>query len=504
MEKSPNRPLTALQCYCLSLIFALSFMYKADFENHINTLQTVNNSVEIDVDEIWKIAKENLKLMIGVRDFSAIFGNTFLESCTNGLAQFSCDSEYKKEKIMRDYTAALKQALLKSSGYNLEIEINTRKEGIEKKRIEYEYHTPENVQALDLFSESEREKVQFEKALESSHLNPKYLFSNFIVGSNNRLAEAVAQAVVDDLGHAYNPVFFYGNTGLGKTHLMQAIGNEILKRDPSKKVVYISIEQFLNEMVDAIRTKRNEDFRNKYRAVDLLIIDDVQFVETYPRTQEELFHTFNTLYQANKQIVLASDRPPQEIKNITDRLRSRFQGGMVADIQAPDYETRIAILRQTLVDRGSSIPDEYIEFIAKNIETNIRELEGALTKVLSLFKLGVNPTFDDIAKILQVDIDYKRKKITPSKVITAVSEIFGIKQSDIKGNRRTSYVALCRQVVMYILRKELELPLESVAKEVNRKDHTTVIHAYDKIEEKMKQDERFKDKIHSCLKIIRE
>jgi len=287
---------------------------------------------------------------------------------------------------------------------------------------------------------------------------------------------------------------------------MQAIGNEVLNRDASKKVVYISIEQFLNEMVEAIRTKRNEDFRNKYRAVDLLMIDDVQFVETYPRTQEELFHTFNTLYQANKQIILASDRPPKEIKNITDRLRSRFQGGMVADIQAPDYETRMAILKQYLLEKNSSVevPEEFMQMIAKNIDKNVRELEGSLTKVLSLIKLGMNPTEEDIAKLLQIDLESKRKKITPMKVIKAVSDVFDVKISEIKGDRRTAYIAQCRQIVMYILRNELSMPLERVAKEVNRNDHTTVLHACEKIDLLKKKDPKFNERLNECYKIIRE
>ncbi len=285
---------------------------------------------------------------------------------------------------------------------------------------------------------------------------------------------------------------------------MQAIGNEVLKQDSSKKVVYTTTETFLNEMVDAIKTKRNDDFRNKYRTVDLLMIDDVQFVEMFPRTQEELFHTFNALYDSNKQIILASDRPPKEIKNITERLRTRFQGGMVADIQPPDYETRLAILQQSLEEKKLSIPEEHLEMIAKNIESNIRELEGALTKVSSLYRIGLNPNEEEVAKILQVDLDSKRKKITSSKVISTVSEVFDVKPSDIKGSRRTAYVAQCRQVVMYILRKELQLPLERVAKEVNRKDHTTVLHAYDKIEELVTKDNRFGERVDKCIQLLRE
>ena len=237
-----------------------------------------------------------------------------------------------------------------------------------------------------------------------------------------------------------------------------------------------------------------------------MIIDDVQFVETYPRTQEELFHTFNTLYQANKQIVLASDRPPKEIKNITDRLRSRFEGGMVADIQAPDYETRLAILQQMIIDKGSNVnvPKEYLDLIAKNVENNIRELEGALTKVLSLFKLGMNPTYEDIGRLLQIDLESKRKKISPAKVMKCVSESFDVKLADIKGDRRTAYIAQCRQIVMYILRNELGMPLERVAKEVNRKDHTTVLHACEKIKALREKDSRFNEKMQNCYKLIRE
>lgn len=488
------------------------YMNKAELDQYIKDIPkpTYNeNSTYTNTpnpDALWRSTKENLKLTIGTETFNNSFGGSYIENIANGVVQISCDSAYKKEKIFRDYSFALKEALKKSCGQNFDIEINLRENTMVKDKYKYEYHDPRSTQPVDLFSSAENEKKQKEEVLKKAQLNPRYLFSNFIVGTNNRLAEAVAQAVVDSLGEAYNPVFFHGNTGVGKTHLMQAIGNEVINRYPNKKVVYISIEQFLNEMVESIRTKKNEEFRNKYRAVDLLIIDDVQFVETFPRTQEELFHTFNTLYQANKQIVLASDRPPKEIKNITDRLRSRFEGGMVADIQAPDYETRLAILQQHLLEKNVNIeiPHEYLDMIAKNVENNIRELEGALTKVLSLFKLGMNPTEKDIAKLLQIDLDSKRKKISPVKVMKGVSEVFDVKLVDIKGSRRTAYVAQCRQIVMYILRNELGMPLERVAKEVNRKDHTTVLHACEKIQNLREKDSRFNEKMLTCFKLIRE
>jgi chromosomal replication initiator protein len=283
---------------------------------------------------------------------------------------------------------------------------------------------------------------------------------------------------------------------------MQAIGNEVIKNDPTKEAIYVSIEQFLNEMITSIRSKKEQQFREKYRKVDLLLLDDIQFVENYPKTQEALFHTFNTLYQSNKQIVLAADRPPNEMKNLTDRLRSRFSGGMVADIGIPDYETRMAILQQVVEEKKADIPNEYLDLIASNIESNVRELEGALNKIISLARLGDLPTYEETAKILQVDIESRRKKITPKKVIDTVSDVFEVKVSEIKGKRRTAYIALSRQVVMYILRTELELPLEKVAKQVNRKDHTTVLHACDKIEGMMKEDSNFKEKVEKCRKLL--
>lgn len=479
-------------------------MDKIDFENYIDGVakprigESEQSYQDIDTDDVWKIVSENLRMALDKVEYKSWFGDTYLEGINNGVATLSCSSEFKKGTIQRDFKNLLQRCLLKATGQNLQIEFLLKSLPVqEKSKNRYEFVNPVN-ENIDLFSSSENEQKKYEKALQSARLNPKYTFESFIVGSGNRLADAVAQAVVQDLGRAHNPVFFYGSTGVGKTHLMQAIGNAVIKKDPEKKVAYVSIEQFLNEMIESIRTKRNEDFRSKYREVDLLIIDDVQFVETYPKTQEELFHTFNSLYQSNKQIVLASDRPPKEIKNIAERLRSRFEGGMVADMQIPEYETRIAILKQILSEKKFVVADEYIELIAKNIESSVRELEGALNKVVTLMRLGEKPTYEEVARILQVDIESKKLRITPQKVIKCVSTVFDVPISEIKGNRRTAYVALTRQVVMYILRKELDLPLERVAKEVNRKDHTTVIHAYKQISEKIEKDSRLAEKVENC------
>lgn len=479
-------------------------MEKFDPEKYIDNLprpniqsNRVENDNSIDIEEVWKIASEILRTVIDKLEYKSWFTNVYLEDIRNGIAVFSCPNEFNRRRIEENYASLLKNTMLKASGQNLELEFVIKMSSEENKKNRYKYAQQET-QKIDLFTASEIEKEKYQRALADSRLNPRYTFDNFIVGSHNRLAEAVAQAVVKDPGRAYNPVFFYGNTGVGKTHLMQAIGNELIKDNPSKKVVYVSIEQFLNEMIESIRTKKNEEFRFKYREVDLLMIDDVQFVETYPKTQEELFHTFNTLYHANKQIILASDRPPKEIRNITDRLRSRFEGGMVADIQTPDYETRVAILKQGMIEKNINVPEEYIELIAKNIDNNVRELEGALNKVITLIRLGENMSYEEIARILQVDIESKRVKMSPQKVIKSVANIFDVSVTDIKGDRRTAYVALARQVVMFILREELDLPLERVAKEVNRKDHTTVIHACKQISERIEKDSRFAEKIELC------
>ncbi|MCC7289715.1 chromosomal replication initiator protein DnaA [bacterium] len=466
----------------------------ADIEKpNLKAAKTPQNT--FDIDDIWKIVSENIRLYISKREYDSWFGGVYLSKIENGMAEISCDQGFKREWLEMYHRAVIRKSLLSATGQNLELVFTVRSSFI--KDI-----TPEDTSETVSIFQMPTKAVDPENKSRRSQLNPKYRFANFVVGAHNKLAYAVAEAVVADLGRAYNPVFYYGPTGVGKTHLMQSIGNEILQKYPDKKVMYVPIEQFLNEMIDSIRGKTNEVFRKKYREIDLLIIDDIQFVETYAKTQEELFNTFNSLYLANKQIVLAADRPPREIKNLTDRLRSRFEGGMVADIQSPDIETRMAILKYLLEEKGVSIETEILELIAKNIESNVRELEGAITKILSMSKFGEEPNAENIAKYLQFDIESKRKRIKPERVIDAVCEVFDVTQKEIKGKSRTSYLARARQVIMYLLREELQLPLEKVAKEVNRKDHTTVLHACEKIGEMIEKEVRFKEKIEKCKALL--
>ena len=490
-------------------------MDKIDFEKYAESIPKPeigqgsgeNNGTDIDVDDVWKIVTENLRLVLDRVEYESWFADTYLENIQNGVATLSCSNEFKRGTILKDYNKFLQSCLTKATGQNLQIELLIKKSENKPQKDRYTFATPIDSPIMNLFTKMEGDKKKYEDAVKKARLNPRYTFKNFIVGANNRLAEAVAQSVVSDIENesmtkSYNPVFYYGSTGVGKTHLMQAIGNEVLRKNPERNIAYVSIEQFLNEMIEAIRTKKNEDFRSKYREVDLLIIDDIQFVEAYPKTQEELFHTFNSLYQANKQIILASDRPPKEIKNITDRLRTRFEGGMVSDIQPPDYETRLAILKQSMLEKGVTVPDIFLDLIAKNIESSVRELEGALNKVLTLTKLGGVPSYEEVARILQVDLESKRKRATPEKVLNVVSEVFGLSIRFIKSTRRNANIAIVRHVVMYILRNELQIPLETTARLVGRKDHTTVLNACSVVEKRMKEDSAFAEKVEQCRRDI--
>ncbi len=483
-------------------------MQKIDPQAHLEKITTPQSSqknnifAEESVDKSWKVIKELLKMKISHREFVMWYEGFYLYKVSNGIAEFRCSKTYQREWILNNHSRLLKSILYEIMGQNVEIIVNIKEDNkVKKNKKKYEYHGSD----MPIFSEENNFEKQKLQSLEYSQLNPVYSFENLVIGSGNRLANAVAQAVAENPGKAYNPVFFYGRTGVGKTHLMQAIGNCILNKNPSKKIIYCSSEQFLNEVIDAIRTGKTENFRNNYRKLDVLIIDDIQFITNSPKTQEELFHTFNSLHLSGKQIIMASDKPPKEIDGLTDRLRSRFEGGMVCDIQPPDYETRRAILLKKCEYHNMNLSSEILETIATNIESNVRELEGAITKIATTIKvLGKNVSQEEIIQILAIDIESKRKRITPEKVIDSVCDIFDVTSREIKGKRRTAYVALSRQIVMYILRDSLEYPLEKVAKQVNRKDHTTVLHACERIQKRMEQDKRFAEKVEKCKQIILE
>ncbi len=338
----------------------------------------------------------------------------------------------------------------------------------------------------------------------STMLNPKYTFDSFVIGNSNRFAHAASLAVAEAPAKTYNPLFIYGGVGLGKTHLMHAIGHYVLQNNPRSKVVYVSSEKFTNELINSIKDDKNVEFRNKYRNVDILLIDDIQFIAGKERTQEEFFHTFNALYEANKQIILSSDRPPKEIPTLEDRLRSRFEWGLIADIQAPDFETRMAILKKKADVEHLNIPNEVMVYIATKIKSNIRELEGALIRIVAFSSLTNKEISIDLASEALKDIisNKQSKQVTIELIQDIVSSYFNLRVEDFKSARRTRNVAFPRQIAMYLCRKLTDTSLPKIGEEFGGRDHTTVIHAYEKISTNLKEDESLQNTINELTKKI--
>lgn len=358
---------------------------------------------------------------------------------------------------------------------------------------------------------SDIEKVRLAQSKNNSNLNPKYTFDTFVIGKNNNLAHAACVNVSENPGKKYNPLFLYGGVGLGKTHLMHAIGHHILEMDKTKNVIYVSSETFTNDLITSIMSSKGtssgasnskmKEFRSKYRDVDVLLIDDIQFLYNKEGTQEEFFHTFNDLYGTNKQIVISSDRPPKEIPSIDDRLRSRFEMGLAADIQPPDFETRIAILKKKAQEEDKDFPGDVLEYIANNVKSNIRELEGALTRVLAFATLTSADINLHIAKdaLKDILISYKTEEINVYKIKEKVSDTFGIKMEDLDSKKRPRAIAYPRQIAMYLSRELTDLSFPKIGEEFGGRDHTTVIHAYDKISKDIANSESVKIKIEKII-----
>ncbi len=336
-----------------------------------------------------------------------------------------------------------------------------------------------------------------------SNLNPRYTFESFVVGSSNDFAHAAAQAVAKSPGSKYNPLFMYGGTGLGKTHLMQAVGNAIFKRDNTKRIEYVTSETFTNEFISGIMKKKAGDFAEKYRAVDVLIIDDIQFLARAEKTQDEFFHTFNALHQANKQIIISSDKPPQALMGLEERLRSRFEMGITVDIQPPDLETRQAIIQSKAQSQGIMLPLDVVDYIARHAQANIRELEGTLTKVLADAEhRGIEPNLQRIQQLLAADVAArpKLKPLSPKTIIDRVAAYFDLQAADICGLKRDKEIVVPRQVTMYLMRHEMNLSFPKIAAAIGGRDHTTAMHSVSKIEKQIEAD----DNLRSDVAAIRE
>ena len=317
----------------------------------------------------------------------------------------------------------------------------------------------------------------------TTYLNPRYTFSNFIVGSANRLAHAASLSVAERPGHAYNPLFLYGGVGLGKTHLMHAIGNQVIAKFPRKRVVYATSEKFTNEFITSIQQGKIDEFRARYRRIDLLLIDDIQFIADKERTQEEFFHTFNAIHEDGKQIVLSSDRPPKAILTLEERLRSRFEWGLIADLTAPDLETRIAILRAKAEEGAVPITSDVIEFIARKVVSNIRELEGALNRMVAYASMGAMPIGIELAQAVLSNVLYnpKKRQVTPERIAKVVADYYSVPIDVLQGQKRDKAIVVPRQIAMFLMRAETDVSLLRIGAELGGRDHSTVLHACDKI-----------------------
>jgi chromosomal replication initiator protein len=338
----------------------------------------------------------------------------------------------------------------------------------------------------------------------ASNLNARYNFGNFIVGSANRLAHAASLSVAERPGHAYNPLFLYGGVGLGKTHLMHAIGNQVAAKFPRKRVVYATSEKFTNEFITSIQQGKIDEFRARYRRIDLLLIDDIQFIADKERTQEEFFHTFNAIHEDGKQIVLSSDRPPKAILTLEERLRSRFEWGLIADLSAPDLETRIAILRAKAEEQGTPLTSDVTEFVARKVVSNIRELEGALNRIVAYASMGAMPISIELAQAVLSNVLYNPKKrmVTPERIAQAVSEYYGVGMDALQGQKREKSIVVPRQIAMYLMREETDVSLLRIGAELGGRDHSTVLHACDKINREMQVNDEMRREVAAVRELI--
>ena len=418
------------------------------------------------------------------------------ESMEGNHITFQCDSKYVKEPAETRYATLLLNALKYITNRDMTFSVHS---------LDTDNEDDENTNTAnnEIISSPKDQEDDDEIDYSRQSLNPKYTFDTFVVGNNNRFAHAAALAVGDNPAKTYNPLFIYGGVGLGKTHLMQAIGNRILQNNRKMNIVYVTSEKFTNHLINSIRDGKNDPFRNKYRNADALLIDDIQFIAKKERVQEEFFHTFNTLYENGKQIIISSDKPPRDIPFLEDRLKSRFEWGLLADISCPDYETRVAILRKKALDESIVIDDAILANIAAKIDSNIRELEGVFNKIVARASLTHSPITIELAENIINEFIAKREKVISSEFIQeTVSKYFSIDKKDLSGDKRSNDVAFPRQIAMYLCREVANMSFPQIGIDFGNRDHSTVMHAYKKIEKEIKEKSNTKLIIDSIKNII--
>lgn len=452
--------------------------------------------------EIWQAVLAEFELTLSKANFTTWFRNTGISSYEQGRILVCVPNTFTKSWLEKKYHTDLVNTIERVTGKPV-------------KKIEYRVENIKNVTEKECLTESapvvfvqknpiHRTPEPRNSLLMQFGLNPKYTFSNFIVGKENELAHAAAQAVASNPGDTYNPLFIYGDVGLGKTHLLQAIGHAMLAKNPQTKILYVSSEKFTNEFVTAVKEGKAKEFKHRYRTVDLLLIDDIQFIGGKEQTQEEFFHTFNELHQQGRQVVMTSDRKPKAIPALEARLRSRFEWGMIADISVPNMETRSAILQAKCQEKNFSLPENLINIIAVSVESNVRELEGALNKIIALHQLkNMTATEESVKEILVgFTAQHAKPKATPTKIVDATIKYFEITKEELLGKSREKRISYPRQIVMYLLRKELGLSFPAIGQELGGRDHTTAIHAYKKIVESGKNNENIQQDVERVIQEI--
>jgi chromosomal replication initiator protein len=466
----------------------------------------------MDAKQVWRAALGELQVSLSPANFETWLRDTALAGVDDNRFRISVPNGFAKDWLETRYRSLISQTLARIVGYSVQVEFfvgpgdpSTEVAGGDDAAADPARPAPQPAAQPHAPSPQVRlESTRVGGEGGASNINPRYTFANFIVGSANRLAHAASLSVAERPGHAYNPLFLYGGVGLGKTHLMHAIGNQVAAKFPRKRVVYATSEKFTNEFITSIQQGKIDEFRNRYRRIDLLLIDDIQFIADKERTQEEFFHTFNAIHEDGKQIVLSSDRPPKAILTLEERLRSRFEWGLIADLTAPDLETRIAILRAKAEEGAVPITSDVIEFIARKVVSNIRELEGALNRIVAYASMGAMPISIELAQAVLSNVLYnpKKRQITPERIARAVSEYYGVDMEQLRGQKRDKAIVMPRQIAMFLMREETDVSLLRIGAELGGRDHSTVLHACDKITRESAGNDELRREIAAVRELI--
>ncbi len=447
-----------------------------------NTAQETGNApAQMNPTQLWQTALMTLRDRVTKNHYEHYLALASISSVENDTAMLSAPNTFVVNTLQQRFASEVEKALTEVAGRRMKVQFDiSHGDGNAPPAAATKRPRPRPVVEKPVSVNH-----QHELSPSMGNLLPHLTFDTYVVGSSNRMAHAAAGAIAERPGTQYNPFFVHGGVGLGKTHLLHAIGHQALELNPDLRILYVSSEMFTNEVINAIRHQRMDDFRDRYRTIDILMVDDIQFIAGKESTQEEFFHTFNALQQSGKQVIVSSDKPPRAIAALEERMRSRFAGGLVADVQSPDFEMRTAILRAKAEERRARVSDEVLEYISRKDHTNIRELEGALTKLLMVAQLYNRPITLQLAiETLNDGVARPTQQITSGDVIQAVCEHFGIEEKELLGRGRSRQIAFPRQVSMYLMRKDADVSLEEIGQALNR-DHTTVLHGYRKIEEEM-------------------